>query len=89
MTMVIIYLDELTDEQSVLDKMPELENLVIEATCSMRGKRKKLASAETQVRMIQRKCAVNRWLKCQQQIDGMLTSLENARAEDTVNLWQL
>ena len=89
MTMVIIYLDELTDEQSVLDKMPELENLVIEATCSIRGKRKKLASAEQQVRMVQRKCACNRWLKCQQEIDNMLTSLENARAEDTVNLWQL
>ena len=32
---------------------------------------------------------VNRWLECQKAIDGMLASLENARAEDTVNLWQL
>ena len=87
--MVIIFLDELTDEQSVLDKMPELENLVIEATTSIRGKRKKLAAAEQQVRMVQRKCAVNRWLTCQKEIDSMLSQLENARAEDTVNLWNL
>tara|TARA_Y100000310_G_C20434509_1_gene693095 strand:+ start:109 stop:372 length:264 start_codon:yes stop_codon:yes gene_type:complete len=87
--MVVVFLDELVDEQSVLDKLPELENLVIEATCAQRGKRKKIAMAEYQVKMIQKKCASNRWLKCQREIDRMFNALESARAEADVNLWQL
>ena len=87
--MVIVFLDEMVDEAAVEAIIPELENLVIEATCAQRNKRRKIASAEVQIRMIQRKCAANRWLKCQRQIDRMLQSLETARAEDNVNLWQL
>jgi|TARA_R100001530_G_scaffold109649_1_gene77018 hypothetical protein len=87
--MVVIFLDELKTEQDVLDRLPELENLVIEATCAQRGKRQKIAMAEVQVNMVQKKCAANRWIKCQQEIDRMFNALEMARAETSVNLWQL
>ena len=87
--MVVIFLDELTDEAAVEAVIPKLTNQVIEATTAIRNKRRKIASVEVQVRQVQKLCAVNRWLECQKDIDSMLTSLENARAEDTVNLWQL
>tara|TARA_Y100000310_G_scaffold249911_1_gene256066 strand:+ start:250 stop:513 length:264 start_codon:yes stop_codon:yes gene_type:complete len=87
--MVVIFLDELKDEAAVKAVIPKLTNQVIEATTAIRNKRRKIANVEVQVRMVQKLCAVNRWLKCQLEIDGMLSSLENARAEDTVNLWQL
>ena len=87
--MVVVFLDELVDEAAVTAVIPALTNHVIEATCAQRNKRRKITTVEVQVKMVQRLCAVNRWLSCQQAIDGMLNSLENARAEDTVNLWQL
>ena len=87
--MVVIFLDELKDEAAVKAVIPQLTNQVIEATCAQRNKRRKIATVEVQVRMVQKLCAVNRWLECQQEIDNMLASLESARAEDTVNLWQL
>ena len=86
--MVVVYLDELKDEASVKAILPELENVVIEATTAIRNKRRKLASAELQVRQVIRKCAVNRWRAAEQELNSMITSLENARAEDTLNLWQ-
>ena len=87
--MVVVFLDELVDEAAVKAVIPLLNNQVIEATCAQRNKRRKITIVEVQVKMVQRLCAVNRWLECQKEIDGMLASLENARAEDTVNLWQL
>ena len=87
--MVVVFLDELVDEAAVQKVIPLLTNQVIEATCAQRNKRRKITIVEVQVKMVQRKCAVNRWLACQQEIDRMIASLENARAEDTVNLWQL
>ena len=87
--MVVVFLDELVDEAAVLKVVPLLTNQVIEATCAQRNKRRKITMVEVQVKMVQRLCAVNRWLESQKAIDGMLASLENARAEDTVNLWQL
>ena len=87
--MVVIFLDELIDEAAVKAVIPKLTNQVIEATTAIRNKRRKIAAVEVQVRQVQKLCAVNRWLACQQEIDNMLASLENARAEDTVNLWQL
>ena len=86
--MVVVYLDELKDEASVKAILPELENVVIEATTAIRNKRRKIATAELQVRQVIRKCAVNRWKKAEQGLNSMLVSLENARAEDTLNLWQ-
>ena len=87
--MVVVFLDELKTEADVTAIVPKLTNQVIEATTAIRNKRRKIASVEVQVRQVQKLCAVNRWLKCQQSIDAMLSSLETARAEDTVNLWQL
>ena len=87
--MVVVFLDELVDEAAVKVVIPLLTNQVIEATCAQRNKRRKITIVEVQVKMIQRLCAVKRWLTCQKEIDSMLSSLENARAEDTVNLWQL
>ncbi len=87
--MVVVFLDELVDEAAVKAVVPLLTNQVIEATCAQRNKRRKITIVEVQVKMVQRLCAVNRWLSCQAEIDRMLASLENARAEDTVNLWQL
>ena len=86
--MVVVYLDELKDEAAVLAILPELENVVIEATTAIRNKRRKIATAELQVRQVIRKCAINRWKEAENQLNSMLTSLENARAEDTLNLWQ-
>ena len=87
--MVVVYLDELVDEAAVKSIIPQLENIVIEATTAIRNKRRKLASAELQVRQVIRKCAVNRWVEAEKKLNGMISALENARAEDTVNLWQL
>ena len=86
--MVVVYLDELKDEASVKAILPELENVVIEATTAIRNKRRKIATAELQVRQVIRKCAVNRWVEAEQKLNSMLAALENARAEDTLNLWQ-
>ena len=86
--MVVVYLDELLDEAAVLAIIPKLENIVIEATTAIRNKRRKIATAELQVRQVIRKCAVNRWTDAETQLNSMLTALENARAEDTLNLWQ-
>ena len=86
--MVVVYLDELKDEAAVKAIIPELENVVIEATTAIRNKRRKIATAELQVRQVIRKCAINRWKEAENQLNSMLTSLENARAEDTLNLWQ-
>ena len=86
--MVVVYLDELKDEASVKAILPELENVVIEATTAIRNKRRKIATAELQVRQVIRKCAVNRWVEAEKKLNAMLAALENARAEDTLNLWQ-
>ncbi len=86
--MVVVYLDELVDEAAVKSILPQLENIVIEATTAIRNKRRKLASAELQVRQVIRKCAVNRWVEAEKKLNGMISALENARAEDTLNLWQ-
>ena len=85
--MVVVFLDELIDEASVEAILPELENVVIEATTAIRNKRRLIATAELQVRQVIRKCSVNRWVKAQKKLNSMLTALENARAEDTLNLW--
>ena len=86
--MVVVFLDELKDEAAVKAIIPGLENVVIEATTAIRNKRRKIATAELQVRQVIRKCAINRWIEAQKQLDSMLAALENARAEDTLNLWQ-
>ena len=86
--MVVVFLDELRDEAAVKAIIPGLENVVIEATTAIRNKRRKIATAELQVRQVIRKCAINRWIEAQKQLDSMLAALENARAEDTLNLWQ-
>jgi len=85
--MVVVFLDELRDEAAVKAIIPGLENVVIEATTAIRNKRRKIATAELQVRQVIRKCAINRWIEAQKQLDSMLAALENARAEDTLNLW--
>ena len=85
--MVVVFLDELKDEASVEAIIPELENVVITATTAIRNKRRLIATAELQVRQVIRKCSVNRWTKAQKKLNSMLTALENARAEDTLNLW--
>ena len=86
--MVVVYLDELIDEAKVKAILPQLENIVIEATTAIRNKRRKIATAELQVRQVIRKCAVNRWVEAEKKLNSMLAALENARAEDTLNLWQ-
>ena len=86
--MVVVYLDELLDEAAVLAIIPKLENIVIEATTAIRNKRRKIATAELQVRQVIRKCAVNRWKKAEKKLNSMIADLESARAEDTLNLWQ-
>ena len=86
--MVVVYLDELVDEAAVKSILPQLENIVIEATTAIRNKRRKIATAELQVRQVIRKCAVNRWKEAERQLNAMIASLESARAEDTLNLWQ-
>ena len=85
--MVVVFLDELKDEASVIAVLPELENEVIIATTALRNKRRLIATAELQVRQVIRKCSVNRWKKAQKQLMSMLMALENARAEDALNLW--
>ena len=87
--MTVIYLDELVTEQHVLDVLPDLENIVIEAVTAERGKRQKVSSAQMQVKQLMKKCGVNRWDKAKKQIDRMFSALEREAAEYQMNMWSL
>ena len=87
--MTVIYLDELLTEQHVLDVLPDLENIVIEAVTAERGKRQKVSSAQMQVKQLMKKCGINRWDKAKKQIDKMFSALEREAAEYQMNMWSL
>ena len=87
--MTVIYLDELVSEQHVLDVLPDLENIVIEAVTAERGKRQKVSSAQMQVKQLMKKCGINRWDKAKKQIDKMFSALEREAAEYQMNMWSL
>ena len=87
--MTVIYLDELLTEQHVLDVLPDLENIVIEAVTAERGKRQKVSSAQMQVKQLMKKCGVNRWDAAKKQIDRMFSALEREAAEYQMNMWSL
>ena len=87
--MTVVYLDELVTEQNVLDVLPDLENIVIEAVTAERGKRQKVSMAQVQVKQLMKKCGVNRWDKAKKQIDRMFSALEREAAEYQMNMWSL
>ena len=87
--MTVIYLDELLTEKDVLDVLPELENVVIEAVCAERGKKQKINQASIQVKQLMKKCGINRWDKAKKQINLMFQALEREAAEYASNLWRL
>ena len=87
--MTVIYLDELTSEQKVLDVLPELENEVIEAICATRNKARLVTAASMQVRQVKKKCAARRWMQAKKQLNIMFKSLESAASEVEQNLWVL
>ena len=87
--MTVIYLDELVTEQHVLDVLPDLENIVIEAITAERGKRQKISSAQMQVKQLMKKCGINRWDKAKKEIDRMFSALEREAAEYQMNMWSL
>jgi len=87
--MTVIYLDELVTEQHVLDVLPDLENIVIEAVTAERGKRQKVSSAQMQVKQLMKKCGVNRWDSAKKKIDRMFSALEREAAEYQMNMWSL
>ena len=87
--MIVVYLDELVDEQAVLNMLPDLENEVIEAVCANRNKARLIASASQQVKMVIKKCAANRWQVAKKELNTMFKSLESAATEVEQNLWQL
>ena len=87
--MTVIYLDELVTEQHVLDVLPDLENVVIEAVTAERGKRQKVSIAQIQVKQLMKKCGVNRWDAAKKKIDRMFSALEREAAEYQMNMWSL
>ena len=87
--MTVVYLDELETEQHVLDVLPDLENIVIEAVTAERGKRQKVSMAQIQVKQLMKKCGVNRWDKAKKKIDRMFSALEREAAEYQMNMWSL
>ena len=87
--MQVIYLDECNTEEQVLSKLDELENVVIEAITSQRGKRQKIAGAQMQVEQLMKKCGIKRWDAAKKQIHRMFDALESASAEYRVNMWGL
>ena len=87
--MTVIYLDELTSEQALLDVLPDLENEVIEAVCATRNKARLITAAQTQVKQVIKKCAARRWQKAKKELNIMFKSLEAAATEVENNLWVL
>ena len=87
--MTIIYLDEIRTEQDVLDVVPDLEDEVIEAVTSVRGKKQKIMSAQVQVKQLMKKCGINRWNKAKKEISRMFQALERESQEYEVNMWSL
>ena len=87
--MTVVYLDELVTEQHVLDVLPDLENIVIEAVTAERGKRQKVSMAQIQVKQLMKKCGINRWDKAKKQINRMFSALEREAAEYQMNMWSL
>ena len=87
--MTVIYLDELTSEQAVLDVLPELENEVIEAICATRNKARLVSAASMQVKQVIKKCAARRWMQAKKQLNIMFKSPEAAATEVEQNLWVL
>ena len=87
--MTVVYLDELVTEQHVLDVLPDLENIVIEAVTAERGKRQKISAAQIQVKQLMKKCGVNRWTKAKKKIDRMFSALEREAGEYMANMWSM
>ena len=87
--MTVVYLDELVTEQHVLDVLPDLENIVIEAVTAERGKRQKVSMAQIQVKQLMKKCGVNRWTKAKKKIDRMFSALEREAGEYMANMWSM
>ena len=87
--MTVVYLDELVTEQNVLDVLPDLENIVIEAVTAERGKRQKVSMAQVQVKQLMKKCGVNRWDQAKKKINRMFSALEREAAEYQMNMWSL
>ena len=87
--MIVVYLDELTSEQHVIDMLPELENEVIEAICTARNKPRMITATQMQVKQVIKKCAVNRWQKAKKKLNVMFKALEAEAMTVEQNLWQL
>ena len=87
--MIVVYLDELTSEQHVVDMLPELENEVIEAICATRNKARMITATQMQVKQVIKKCTARRWKKAKKDLNIMFKSLEAAALEVDNNLWQL
>ena len=87
--MTVVYLDELKTEQDVIDIIPALQDVVIEAVCANRNKARLVAHASMQVKQVIKKCAVNRWQKAAKELNAMFKSLESASQEVEQNLWVL
>ena len=87
--MIVVYLDELSSEQAIIDMLPELENEVIEAVCATRNKARMIAATQMQVKQVIKKCSVNRWKKGKKQLNIMFKALEAEATTVDINLWQL
>jgi len=87
--MIVVYLDELVDEQAVLNMLPDLENEVIEAVCATRNKARMITATQMQVKQVIKKCSVNRWRQGKKRLNTMFKALEAEAMAVDVNLWQL
>ena len=87
--MIVVYLDELKTEQSVIDIIPDLQNEVIEAVCATRNKARMVTATQMQVKQVIKKCAVNRWKQAKKKLNVMFKALEAEALTVENNLWQL
>ena len=87
--MIVVYLDELVDEQAVINMLPDLENEVIEAVCATLNKARMITATQMQVKQVIKKCSVNRWRQGKKRLNTMFKALEAEAMTVDVNLWQL
>tara|TARA_R100000781_G_scaffold74640_1_gene46473 strand:- start:163 stop:426 length:264 start_codon:yes stop_codon:yes gene_type:complete len=85
--MTIFRLDDITSEQIALDLSERLINEAIEAKTSMRSKSKKIRNVSAKIERVQMKCASMRWDKPCKRLKEAFDMLEEAKAEESVNLW--
>lgn len=78
---MIIYLEDIITEADMTEAVAELENDVIEAQCSSRGRFAKVNKAKESVNILTMKCCTQKWKLCQKKLKLMLKALEVAEAE--------